>query len=463
MAFAPLRVDDGIGFTRALARACTKASFDQLSERERALARQALLDWVGVTLAGSREAALAPLYDEVLPASAAGRAQVLGQDRSVDPAAAALLNGAASHVLDFDDTHAAVNGHASAPVLAAVLAAAQDAGASGRDLTAAYVVGFEALCAVAQMLGAAHFARGFHVTATAGAIGAAAGCGYLMRLDEAAYERAFALAATQSSGLQAVFGSVAKSFNVGRAAQAGLVAGRLAARGFQAPGEVLEPGRGLAAACSDGGSLARGIAVPERGSYLLSNIFKYHAACFLTHASIEGALQLRARHHIGPDDIERCVVTVEEQFHRVCTIDWPRHDLQGKFSLRYCTALALAGFDTTRPASFAASTACDPRLTSLAGRIAIEFDDALPQYESRIAISTRNGRHFSAGVDIGRPCDDLALQEQRLRDKFLSLNAERLGRERCLALIDEIKGLDTRQRRSVPTGSSGAGSLLGLS
>src|SRR5690606_29257752 len=184
-----------------------------------------------------------------------GPCTVFGPNRRYGPAAAALLNGTFGHSLDFDDTHSDSSLHPSAPVVPAALAAAEMTGASGADLLAAVVVGFEVCCRLGMALDpAAHYARGFHPTATAGTFGAAAAAGRLLGLDADRMASAFGVAASQASGsLQfLVNGAWNKRYQVGEAAMKGLMAATLAAEGFVGAADAIDGKHGFLGGYSDG-------------------------------------------------------------------------------------------------------------------------------------------------------------------------------------------------------------------
>ncbi len=162
---------------------------------------------------------------------------------SADPHGAALINGAAGHALDYDDVVSALNGHPTAPVAPAVLAQAEEAKASGKAVIDALIAGVEVEAALGAMTGGSHYEKGFHATCTLGTIGAAAGCARLMGLDEVQTGWALGIAASQAAGLKCNFGTMTKPFHVGKAAANGLLAARLAARGFTAYPEAISPPR----------------------------------------------------------------------------------------------------------------------------------------------------------------------------------------------------------------------------
>ncbi|MEN8198244.1 MAG: MmgE/PrpD family protein [Pseudomonadota bacterium] len=197
----------------------------------RAVARMSILDWSAVMLAGLDEPVSRMVRRMVGEEGGAPAATVFGLDGKRPARAAALANGAASHALDYDDTHFAYVGHPSVAVFPAALAIAEKTGASGADLLAAFLIGAETACRVGRFLGSSHYQHGFHQTATSGAFGATAACARLMVLSQEQTRHALGIAATRASGLKSQFGTMGKPFHAGMAAANGVEAARLASFG----------------------------------------------------------------------------------------------------------------------------------------------------------------------------------------------------------------------------------------
>lgn len=278
-----------------------------------------------------------------------GPCTVFGMSRRYGAAAAALLNGTLGHSLDFDDTHADSSLHPSAPVVPAALAAAELADASGADFLAAVVIGFEVACRLGMALDpTAHYARGFHPTATAGNFGAAAAAGRLFGLDAKAMESAFGVAASQASGsLQFLEnGAWNKRYQVGEAAMKGLMAASLAAEGFHGASQALEGRHGFLRGYSDGADLSRAVAGLGEVWETLRIGVKPYPACRYTHAAVDGLLALRARHNLAAGEVTR----VRVGLHRngMALVGDPaeakrraRSIVDGQFSMPFAAAVAL--------------------------------------------------------------------------------------------------------------------------
>src|SRR5689334_11557794 len=313
-AAAPARLPDieDAPVTRELAQRAASLRYDELPLDVRRWARHCVLDWLGVTLAGAREE-----LSQILAADAAEQggtplARLIGRDAIVPTQQAALVNGAASHALDYDDVNMTLGGHPTVAVLPAVLALCEARGANGAALIAAFVAGYETLCRVGALVAPGHYARGYHATGTVGGFGAAAACAHLLGLDAAGTATALGIAGTQAAGLKSMFGTMCKPLHAGKAAQNGLLAASLAARGFTSRGDVLECPQGFAATQTPDFRPAAILDDPPPGFHVLNNLFKYHAACYLTHAPIECARRLRREHDFAGDDVREAVLRVED-------------------------------------------------------------------------------------------------------------------------------------------------------
>ena len=427
---------------RRLARSFAGLTLDDLPDDVVTVARQCLLDWFGCALAGSTEPLSRILRDELLEATP-GPATVVGHGPGAAAISAALVNGAAGHALDYDDTHTTMSGHPTAPVLPAVLALAQQLGSSGAQVLTAFVVGVEVECRLGPVLGTEHYDKGWHATGTLGVFGAAAACASLLGLDTERWGHALGLAGTQASGLKASFGTMGKPFHAGRAAADGLLAARLAARGFTANPAVLEAPQGMAQAAGSGTAAVDRLDRYDDTWLVPETLFKYHAACYLTHAAIDAAGVLRPE--VGdPAGIEAVEVTVHPSLLGVCAIERPATGLEGKFSLRATTALSLLGQDTADPALYTDDRMVEPDLVSLRDRVTVRTESGHPTTWAEVRVRTVDGREASMSSDSGRPATDLAEQGRRLRAKFDALATPVVGADAAAALADEVAALADR-------------------
>lgn len=428
--------------TEGLAALSSGLEHETLSGDARAIARQCVMDWFAVTLAGSSEPAVRILKDELAADGGHGHATLLGSGDRVPVSHAALINGTASHALDYDDVHLAILGHPTVAVLPAIVALAEADDRSGVDVIAAFLAGYETACRVGALVEPAHYDHGFHATATVGSFGAAAAVAHLMKLDAATTAAALGIAGTLASGLKSMFGTMCKPLHAGRAAENGLRAARLAARGFSSRPDVLECVQGFAATQSADFHPDAAFAEPAGGFHIRSNLFKYHASCYLTHAPIEAALALVRDHDVDPADVAHVRIRTAEAADRVCNIAEPQTGLEAKFSLRLTVALALAGYDTAAFETYGDAATVAPELVRLRDRTTVVFEPGWKETQAEVTITRRDGSDVSAVHDSGIPASDVADQGKRIRTKFMTLVAPTLGDERAARLADAIDGLE---------------------
>ena len=357
------------------------------------LARQCVLDYVACTLAGAKDALTGILLAEAQEQGGGPIATVIGHASRLPVLSAALVNGAASHALDFDDVNIAMTGHPSVVLLSALLPLAEERGSSGRDVLTAFVAGYELQCRLGRLLEPGHYnLLGFHATGTLGSFGAAAACAHLLGLDAEKYATALGIAGTQAAGLKSMFGTMCKPLHAGKAAYHGVLAARLAQRGFTSRGDVLECPQGFARTHSPDFNPADALAEPHGGFHIRNNLFKYHAACYMTHAPIEAARKLREQHGLTPDSIARIRLSLDETCDRICNIPTPRTGLEAKFSLRLTTAMALAGVNTGGLASYSEATAADPTLIALRDKVEFDFQNGRPNTIADLELVLTDGR-----------------------------------------------------------------------
>lgn len=408
------------------------------------IARLALLDWYAVTWAGKDEQPVRVVRTLAEREGGVPEASLIGAPGRLPASAAALVNGAAGHVLDYDDVQNEVPGHATAPVAPAVLALAEAIGASGREALTAFVVAFETTCRMGRLLSPGHFKRGWQSSTVTGTIGAAVGCGRLLGLDRAQMTAAIGLAAAQAGGLQAAFGSDSKCINVGQAARAGLVASLMAQGGLRSAPDILEAPRGFASVYADGADIDHAFAEPEGGWHLCRNLFKHHAACFMTHSPLEALVQIGKARALSAESVGAVRIRIEGDYHRVVLTPPPRTGLEAKFNLAFCCALLLAGYDTGDPAVFSDALAGRSDLHALAERCQVEIDPLIQFTAATVEVTYRDGAHRSVYVDVGEPEADVDRLEARVRDKAALLLSGLAPdvRDRLIGTFLEIDSID---------------------
>ncbi|HEX4262491.1 MAG TPA: MmgE/PrpD family protein [Acetobacteraceae bacterium] len=437
---------DLAGFTAAIA-------LPRLPAEVVARARYLVLDLVGNIVRARHDAESTPALLAATRALglAAGSAGVFGDCARYTPAGAALLNGALGHSLDFDDTHAAGSLHPGCPVIPAALAAGEMAAASGADVLAAIIAGYEVTCHVALALPAgAHYDRGFHPTATCGAFGAAAAASRVFGLDAAGVASAFGIALSQCAGsLQFLAnGAWTKRFQVGWAAMSGLSAAALAREGFKGASEALEGKLGFLRAYAPAPEPARAIEGLGARFELMATAVKPYPSCRYGHAGIDAALALRAEHGLRPEEIEG--VTLGLSRAGMLLIGTPAEKkanpegvVDGQFSGPFVIAAALAtgamGWDSYRLLH-------DPAIRRLLPLVACVHDPGIEalfpaNMAANLAVKAR-GQTFRKQVIVpkGEPANFLT--EAELREKFMGLTETVLGGARAVRLADAVLAID---------------------
>src|SRR5947208_3884800 len=307
------------------------------------MARLCLADWLGVAIGAADEPAGRIVREVAAGWRSEGRATMLFDGTAAAPFAA-LANGTLAHCLDFDDTYVKAITHTSAPVWAATLALGEEIGADEAAMLSAFVTGFETAARIGSGLGEAVTVRGWHGTGVFGRLGAAAAAAVLLRLDAEQALHALGTAATQTGGLTASFGTMAKPFHAGRAAMDGVVAAQLAASGFAAATGLFEPGGGLDTALVQDRSVT--IAPLDLAGWrILENSFKPYAACHLTHPAVDPARALApTAHQRGAIAAVRAEIGALAEQITGGKSGTPVSPLEGKFDLKYCVALGLHGY-----------------------------------------------------------------------------------------------------------------------
>jgi 2-methylcitrate dehydratase PrpD len=402
--------------THALARFIVSSDFDELPAPARHEGSRTLLNWIGCAIGGSRHEAVTKAMAALLPFFGPPQATLLGRAERVDVLHAALLNGISSHVLDFDDTHIETAIHPAAPVVPAILALAEHRPVSGRDLMAALIIGIETELRIGMAVTPAHYKTGWHITGTAGAFGSAAAAGRLLGLSERQMSWALGLAAAQPVGLQAMFGSMTKSFHPGRAAQNGLTAALLAHKSYTASEHALEARSGWLNVVSTAHD-ARAITDP--GWEILNNSYKPFACGLVVHPVIDGCIRLRER-GVTSDLIERIELAVHPRVVDVTAIKQPRTGLEGKFSVYHAAAVAIAE-GAAGEQQFSDESVRAPAIAQLRRRVAVSIDPALGKAQARVTILLKSGERPSVFVEHAVGSVQNPMSDRLLEDKFRGL------------------------------------------
>ena len=421
--------------TRDLARFVVQSEYRSIPEAARRETVRSLVNWIGCALGGAKHEAVDRALEALADYGALPQATVLGRVERLDTLHAALVNGIASHVLDFDDTDLRTLLHPSVPVAAALMALAERRKVSGAEFIHAFVLGVEIEGRIAHAIYENHNLDWF-ITGTAGPFGAAAAVGKVLGLDEQRMAWALGIAATEGAGLRQMAGTMAKALVHGRAAQNGLYAALLAARGFTSSEQAIEGPHGFAKAVGRGADV-RALAEGLGESYqIMRNAYKPYACGVVAHAAIDGCLTLRAQHALETSRIDRVRLTVHPKALKLTGIKSPRSGLESKWSLFHSAAVALVR-GKAGEVEYGDRWVLDPGVKALRERVEAAEDAGLRQDEAHLAISLSDGRVLEHHVEHAVGSVANPMTDAQLEMKFVGLAEDVLPRTQ----IDDVMRL----------------------
>lgn len=429
-------------------------------------AKVGILDTVGVTIAGAHEPATRILLG--VCGSASGPALVFGHARRIGALDAALVNGTASHALDFDDCNNTLGGHPSAPILPALFALADETGASGKDFIAAYVAGFETECKLSMVVNFHQYTKGWHPTTTIGVFGAAAACAHLLKLSAEQTATALSIAASLAAGIKSNFGTMTKPLHVGHCARSGLFAALLARDGFTAGATAFEHKQGYFEVFNGAGNYDATKAIPAWANPLDITrpgiAIKSYPCCGSTHPAIDCMLELVNKHNIKPEQVTRIDSWTHTRRLEHTNRANPQSDLDAKFSVQYTLARALKD-RTVKLEHFEGTNWQDPATRAILPKIHVapyttEQFPADNHFGAEVKVTLTDGRVLSAKTDqaLGRSVDK-PLPADMLKAKFDNCAARALSSDnvaRLYAAIQEFENAkDVREIAALAAGMGG--------
>jgi 2-methylcitrate dehydratase PrpD len=415
----------------------------------RAAAARAVLDTVGVTLAGASEPA-AVCVQRVIESS--GPCSVFGTVGRAAATDAALANGTAAHAHDYDDMCFVSLAHPSAPLVASAMAAAELVAAPGRALLDAYIVGFEIEARFGRTMNPRHYQKGWHCTSTIGSLGAAAAAARLIGLDAAATAQALHIAASEASGLKDNFGSMVKPLHAGLAARNGVLAALLARAGMTANAHAIDGPQGLLAVMDSerdaavlatlSGDLGVRWEILETGITV-----KLYPSCAATHPTIDTLIDMKRREGFSPEDVQAVEVGVDPSTPTVLIHDRPVDGLQAKFSMPFCAAAAIVygrvGIDTFDDAFIG-----DDRIAAVRPLVSMHVDPTLdpaaPRLtQARVIVRLADGRVLTVLANGAQGYPDRPATDAELDDKFLSCAQRALPGTRAGEALAALRNIET--------------------
>jgi 2-methylcitrate dehydratase PrpD len=431
-----------------LARRSTAITFDGLPADAVAAAKAGILDTVGVTLAGSIEAT-ARIVAKQLPRG--GPSLLFGTAERAAPLDAALVNGTASHALDFDDMANHLGGHPSVPILPALFALADAEPVDGRAFIAAYVAGFEAECKIGRGVNFHHYTKGWHPTATLGVLGAAAACSHLLRLGADRTAVALAIATSFASGIKANFGTMTKPLHVGHCTRNGLFAALLARDGFTANPGAFEHKQGFLALFNGAGTYNVEPMLEAWGApFEIVNpgiAAKQYPCCGSTHPALDVMLDLVRQHDLQPSAVARIESWTHTRRLEHTNRPDPQSALDAKFSVQHCLALALVD-RAIKIEHFEGEAYRDQQVRAILPRVqAAPYTTAQfaadNHFGAEIKLTLTDGRIITGKTEqpLGRAVE-APLPPDRLREKFDNCVARVLPPAASAPIADMIARLD---------------------
>jgi 2-methylcitrate dehydratase PrpD len=417
--------------------------------------RLLVLDVVGLCLAAVGEEFAAAVLGVVQEMGGRSESRPVGLDVAMPAPSAALVSGTLTHGHDFDDSHAGSLIHTSGSIVPTALAVGEARRTSGREVLEAVAAGLEVNARLGLAVGDGFHRRGFHPTSVCGTLAASQVAGRLMGMDAAALAQAMGIAGSMASGIREAYlggGTWTKRLHPGWAAHAGILAARLASRGFSGPLQVLEGRYGLYNAMVGPGGWDSRPALRGLGQdWEIRRIgFKPYPCGVVIHPFLDALRTLMAEHRlvaaaiegihcsIAPGALQTVCEPVEEKLE-------PATDYQAKFSLQFClAALALRGdvtLDTFQPAAVR-----DPDILALARRVSFEADPSQPyprQYTARLAVTTRDGRRLRRAESATRGSLERPMTAQEVQAKFWSNARRALLEARIDALEEQVLRLET--------------------
>ncbi len=409
-------------------------------------AKRAVIDWYAALLPGSLCPPATLLEQAFAEDLDRGHAR-LACGRRATTRTAALINGAASHTVEFDDIYRDAGYHPGSPTISAALAAAQASGATGEQFLRAVIVGYETSTRIGEAVMPSHY-RFWHTTGTVGAFGAAAAAATAMRLNHQQFSHAVATVGTFAAGLKQAFLSQAmsKPLHGGHAADAGVLAALAASKGVTGALDIIEGKEGFGAAMSVNpvwSKVTQGLGSDYHINHMT---FKAHGCCGHTFPSIDGVLHLVMTHQLKPQDIKTITLATYQAGLDIIDNATPEGEYQAKFSLQYTVAHA-AIFGSVRLNAFTPERMQDAQLRALMQKVVCVADPVFSkgypgQRASRVEIETTDGRTLSHIQPYRKGDPELPLTDDELNAKFMELAEPVLGEAGSKHLLQQLWQLE---------------------
>jgi len=445
--------------TRTLAKFIVNHRYADIPQKVRHEAARSLLNWVGCAVGASRHETVERALAALAGFSGPREATVLGRGDKLDVMLAALMNGTTSHTFDFDDTHLKTIIHPSGPVASAILALAERKPVKGEEFLHAFILGVEVECRIGNAVYPSHYDVGWHITATAGVFAAAAAAGRLLGLSEQRMVWALGIAATQSSGLREMFGTMVKPMHPGNAARNGLLAAFLASKDFTSSEQGIEGRRAFANVLATERNYAEITEKLGETWEIALNTYKPFACGIVEHPTIDGCIQLRNENRLKAEDIESISLRVHPLVLELTGKKTPQVGLEGKFSIYHSAAVAII-HGAAGEAQYSDEVVRDPKVIALRNRVTAAVDRGVHEDQAHVSIRLKNGKTLERFVEhaigsLGKPMSDADLEAKfrGLCEGILS-KGETDNLIRLCWDIEKLKSAAEVARASVPAAAA---------
>jgi len=439
--------------TKKVAEFIVGARTNNIPAKAMELAKLGITDFCGVALAGSKEPQSRFVMDYTKKMGGNSQASVIGGSYKTSIYQAALANGTSGHALDYDDIAVSLVGHPSVFLAPAILATAEQTGASGEDLLTAYVLGYETACQIAVPILQSHYVQGWHSTANFGTLGATAAVCWLLKLNQNQVQHALGIAASLAGGLRQNFGTMTKPLHAGKAAANGVQAALLASSGFTADENIIDAPMGFARTFGHSGEVDWGKVADNLGkNFLITSAegleIKPYPSCGFTHCAIDMALKIKRDNNIDSDNITGIELGVTPFDKQILIHHRPKTGLEGKFSLEYCVARALVS-GAVQLKHFDEQSVTESGIAKLIEKMTWNEKFPMPQMGGTsgmgfksVTVKLKNGQTFSGESIIAKGMPANPLSEVEFDTKFLDCASVALTQgdaDKALLLLKNIK------------------------
>lgn len=441
-----------MGPTEHVAKLITDFRLDQAPTRAIAVAKERILDTVGVSLAGLALDSGRIITSYVRERGGNSEAGVIGCGIRASVENAALADGVLAHAQLWEDNGTALVGHPSSPVVAALLPVAEWRGASGRDILRAYLMGFELEVKLGRALNPVMYDLGWHNTGVIGSLGAAAASGLLLDLSAGEMRMALGIASSLASGVRQNFGTMTMPLHIGNAARNGVMAALLASKGFNADPNTIEGPLGFANLFAgpgnhDLGKLTAGWADPLEVINPGSAI-KLYPSGGPTNNGIDAVLDMAISEDVRPEDVAELVWAGPRWVTKMLIRTDPQRGIEGKTSLQFCLAAALVDREVTMR-QFTDEKVRDPRIREAMSKVRVvvhpEFAEDVVDFASEVTIWLKDGRQYRRVVPKAKGHPDNPLTHDELLGKYrqcADVVLRPAARERSIELLERLDELD---------------------